>query len=402
LKGYNVKSLDGKLDRNITPEKILGKVINQAGTLFNKIVLDFLGRLDDKFKRDTVGESFFYFRNCFVKVTKEAITVHKYEELDGYIWDRQIINRDFHLSTENSVFKTFTNNICRGNKDRINSLESVIGYLLHGYKNPANARAIIFTDERIGEGAAGGNGKGIVGKAISHIVISARPDGQNFTFDRFMFQTVVPGTTVVEFTDARENFPFQKLFSIITDSMTIEKKYETAQIVPFEYSPKILISTNHAIKGVDASTLRRQFIVEFSDYYNENHFPIDDFGKNFFDGWTPEEWNEFDNYMIQCTQKHLRDGLVGYNRKNWDRKVLIESTSEEFVEFMQDVDANKWHNKKQLYEKFIKVYPDLKNIYQKTFTQWIKTYAKLKGFKCEEKKSGAERSFRLLKIDSKK
>jgi hypothetical protein len=183
--------------------------------------------------------------------------------------------------------------------------------------------------------------------------------------------------------------------------MVVEKKYETAYILPFEHSPKILISTNHAIKGVDVSTLRRQFIVEFSDHYNEHHVPADDFGHIFFNDWSAEEWNEFDNYMIGCAQHYLKNGLVNYNRKNWDRKVLVESTSEEFVSVMEEVELNKWYSKKYLYKKFIDDYPEHKHLHQKAFTQWIKTYAKIKVYKYDEKKSGAERSFRLTKMKEK-
>jgi len=59
-----------------------------------------------------------------------------------------------------------------------------------------------------------------------------------------------------------------------------------------------------------------------------------------------------------------------------------------------------WHNKKIMHQNFIETYPIFnKNFRQKTFTSWIKTYAKLKGLKYEDKKSGIERSFMLCKIE---
>jgi len=394
-----VLSLDEELNGGTSLNTILGKLINQAPTLFSKGNLEFLVNLNDNFKRDTISESYIYYRNCFVKVTKDGYTAHNFSELDGFIWDRQIRNRDFHISEGNSVFESFIFNICRKDERRFNSLRSAIGYLLHSYKDPANAKAIIFTDERIGEGANGGCGKSLVGEAISHLRNSSRPDGQNFRFDRFMFQSVNPGTAIIDFNDAKENFPFKKLFSIITDSMTIEKKYETAIILPFEYSPKILISTNHAIKGIDVSTLRRQFIVGFSDYYNEIHLPVHDFGKSFFDAWTVEEWNNFDNFMIGCLQFYLKNGLIDYDRGNLNKKMLIESTSEEFIEFMGNIELDKEYDNKELHKKFIGEYTDLEKLPQKTFTSWIKIYAKLNGYKYDPRKSGAKRSFSLTKIE---
>ena len=192
------------------------------------------------------------------------------------------LNRDFERSDEETPFAIFTYRACREELNRFNSLKSAMGCLMHGYKDPANAKAIIFIDERIGDGANGRCGKSLVGKAISHIRNSVRPDGKNFKFDNFMFQSIKPDTAIIDFNDIKKNFSFENLFSIITDGMAVEMKNKDEIIIPFEYSPKILITTNYAIKGIDVSTVDRQFVLEFSDHYNENNKPIHEFGKNFF------------------------------------------------------------------------------------------------------------------------
>lgn len=173
-------------------------------------------------------------------------------------------------------------------------------------------------------------------------------------------------------------------------------------IVPFEYSPKILVTTNHAIRGVDSSTLDRQYVIEFSDHYNENHKPIQEFGKKFFDAWNKDEWNTFDNFMIGCLQFYLGNGLVEYERINLNKKMLVESTSEDFVEYIEELQCNSWYDKKVIFNKFLEIYSDYKNknFQQKTFTSWIKIYAKLKGLKYEDKKSGDERSFILRETEA--
>lgn len=171
-------------------------------------------------------------------------------------------------------------------------------------------------------------------------------------------------------------------------------------IVPFEYSPKILLSTNYTIKGVDVSTLRRQFILEFSDYFNIRYTPEMEFKKRFFDDWNEEEWNCFYNFMVGCELYYLQNGLVDYERVNVDHKKLVESTSEEFVEFMEDMELDKLHDKKATHQKFIDANQDFKNQPQKTFTSWVKLYAKLKGLKFDPKKSGAERGFILSNTES--
>lgn len=268
----------------------------------------------------------------------------------------------------------------------------------NGYKDPANAKAIIFIDERPGDGANGRCGKSLVGKAIGKVRKSIRPDGKNFNFRQFMFQSVKPDTAIVDFNDAKRNFPFENLFSIITDDMPVEQKNKDEIIIPFEHSPKILITTNYAIKGIDPSTLDREYILEFSDHYNEKHKPIHEFKKNFFGPWSKEEWNWFDNFMIGCLQFFLKNNLVEYERVNLNTKMLVESTSEEFIEFMEGIEIGIRYDKKDLYLKFIADYPEYKNFNQKTLSSWIKIYAKLKDLKFEVKNSGDSKGFILEEI----
>jgi len=45
-----------------------------------------------------------------------------------------------------------------------------------------------------------------------------------------------------------KRFNFEKLYSIITDAITIEKKNRDEFSIPFENAPKILITTNYTIQ----------------------------------------------------------------------------------------------------------------------------------------------------------
>lgn len=394
-----IKGLGDELGVTFDSNIILGKVINQAPTLFSKNFLEFLPNLEDNFKRDTREESYIYFKNCFVKVTKHKYVVYSYLKLDGLIWKKKIITRNFTVTDEEGDFKTFILKICKGNLERYNAFISAIGYLLLEYKDPAKAKAVIFMDEKIDDGSNGGCGKSLLGNALSRIRRSLRLGGKTFKFDRFALQSYEPETNIIEFNDLSRSFPFEMLFTAITDNIAIEKKNQNEMIVPFEYSPKILLSTNYTIKGIDESTLRRQFVLEFTDYFNLKHTPEDEFGRRFFDDWDDNDWNRFFNFMVKCIQYHLKNGLVEYERKNLNTKKLVESTSDEFVDFMEDIEIGTKIDKKELHQKFLEIYPDFKKLQQKTFTGWIKTYAKLKNFKYEDKKSGSERSFILSKIE---
>jgi len=173
----------------------------------------------------------------------------------------------------------------------------------------------------------------------------------------------------------------------------------------YDESPKVVISTNFSIAGVDDSTLDRQFIIEFSDYYNKSHRLVDDFGKPFFGSWNPDEWSDFDNFMIGCLQLYLRKGLVAYEYINLEKKKLIDETCQEFVEFAEadegGIETGKEYEKKELYESFIKEYEDFDKLTQSKFTRWLKVWGKVKGLDVSESKSSGKRNIRFYKKEEK-
>ena len=206
-------------------------------------------------------------------------------------------------------------------------------------------------------------------------------------------------TNIVAIEDMREKFPFDRLFSIITEGITIEKKHRDEIFISFPESPKIVISSNFTIKGVDDSTRDRQFIVEFSDHYNKRNRPVDDFGKLFFNDWTESEWETFDNLMIECLQLYLKEGLVLYEYVNLEQKQLIDETCDEFAEFSVGIELNHEYDKKNLYEKFKTEYPDFEKLTQGKFTRWLKIWARIKEYEVVEGKSGANRTIIFSRLN---
>lgn len=375
-------------------------LIRSAKTLFSEATLECLQTVVLKFAEDTKEQALFFFINCFIEVTRENVKIKKYSELNGKIWEKQLIKRDFSITKEGTSFEKFINNVCRNDVSRINALRSAIGYLMHGYKDPTRTKAIIFTDEKLSDKAFGRSGKGLVANAAKQMKNVLRIDGKNFRFDKsFPFQSVNPDTQIMFFDDVNKKFGFEKLFSIITEGITIEKKNKNEYSIPYERSPKILITTNQSITGSDDSSRARQFVVEFSDFYNANHFPIQDFGKMFFDEWDKNEWSAFDNYMIECCQYYLKNGLKEYDYVNLTKKKLIDETAVEFEEFIKDVPLNVEQNKKDLFERFKKEYEDFGQMKQNTFSKWTKVYAELYDLRIDERKSGADRYFTLREKD---
>jgi len=377
-------------------------VIRSAKTLFSDATLECLQTVEVEFAEDTKEKALFFFANCFIEVSSDDIKIKNYNELNGKIWEKQLIKRGFKYTKESTNFAEFISNVCRKDISRINALRSAIGYLLHSHKDRTRTKAIIFTDEKLSDKAFGRSGKGLVAYAIKQIKNLLRIDGKNFRFDKsFPFQSVNPDTQIMFFDDVNKKFGFEKLFSIITEGITIEKKNKNEYSIPYERSPKILITTNQSITGSDDSSRARQFVVEFSDFYNANHFPIQDFRKMFFDEWDKNEWSAFDNYMIECCQYYLKNGLKEYDYVNLTKKKLIDETAVEFEEFIKDVPLNVEQNKKDLFERFKKEYEDFGQMKQNTFSKWTKVYAELYDLRIDERKSGADRYFTLRKKDEK-
>lgn len=377
--------------------EIIDTLIKSANQLFTQQFLEFLITRNIEFNKDSFDKGYFYFKNGFAEISRNSIEFYNYKKLNKHIWKKQIIGRNFIESGKRSVFEDFLFNVCRNEVKRYEALKSGIGYLLHTYKDPSTAKAVVFIDEKLSDGAFGRSGKGLVIKSILQVRNVVIEDGRNFNPSKnFAFQRVKADTNVIGFEDIREKFPFERLFSIITDGITIERKNKDEIHIGYNESPKVVMSTNFSISGVDDSTLDRQLIIEFSDYYNKSHRPVHDFGKPFFSGWNEDEWSDFDCFMIECLQFYLRRGLVYYEFVNIDKKKLIDETAIEFFEFSDGFVINKEYDKKELYDNFKKEYADLEKLTQAKFTRWLKVYGRINGFEVKEGKSDSIRTIKFV------
>jgi hypothetical protein len=372
---------------------------------------DFLSLLESseiKIKEDTQTECFLYFKNCVVKITDDTIVTIDYLDLDGFVWRRQIVNRDYiQTDHHNSVFRKFLWLIAGKDSEKYNSFKSVIGYLLHSFKTSANNKAIIFNDETISENPNGGSGKGLFWNALSQMKKVSSIDGKSFEFTKsFPYQTVSTDTQILVFDDVKKNFNFESLFSLITEGITLEYKGQDAIKLPVQQSPKILITTNYTIGGVGGSFERRKFEVELADYFSYKHTPLDEFGHLLFDDWNENEWSMFDNFMIQCVQFYLQNGLTKHDFKNLEVRKFIKNTSFEFYEWTkldsngknENIEINIRCNKQTFYNSFVNEYPDFKTykLSQNRFSRWIEQYAKFYNYEFLVGNSNGERWFELV------
>lgn len=374
-----------------------------ATKYFKEDYLTFLSSADLHFQQDTKDTCYIYYQNYALEINKDTVNLIDYLKLDGFVWKKHVIHRDFKLlkSDNGCVFKRFIELIAGDDDSRYYSLVSVIGYLLHSHKTSANNKCIILNDEMISENPNGGSGKGIFCQGLAQIKRMATLDGKRFDPDKsFAYQTVGADTQVLLFDDVKKNFNFESLFSLVTEGITLEKKNKDAIHLRVDKSPKIIITTNYTIGGVGGSHERRKFEVEFSAHFNANHTPLDEFGHMMFDEWDEDEWHRFDYFMIFCIQYYLKNGLQAHQYQNLHVRKYIKETSFEFYEWADDTNLpmDELLYKSDMFESFISEFPDYKKyLTQKRFSNWIESYVKHNNYILEKGKNNGIRWIKITK-----
>ena len=361
---------------------------------FKEEFLSMLSTIEIYFIEDSKDIAYLYYRNCAVKITKKDIIPIDYLDLGGYVWKDHVIDRVFSLCDvrESCYYNRFIENICGNDESRVESMQSTIGFLMHGYKNLSFCPAVILNDEVISDNPEGGTGKGLFMNALSHMKKVVTIDGKSFTFERsFAYQLVSADTQILVFDDVKKHFDFERLFSVVTEGLTLEKKNKDAIKIPFSKSPKIAITTNYAIKGAGNSFARRKWELELHQYYNKNYTPLDEFGKLMFGEWNDDDWCEFDNYMVGCLKSYLATGLVKSKFVNLKVRQLSAETCHDFIEWCGLVDGfenkmlepNKRIRTNELYSDFVDNYPDYgprsrMTVSRQKFAKWVYSYAVFK------------------------
>lgn len=358
---------------------------------FKEEFLSLLSTIDIYFIEDSKDTAYLYYRNCAVKITKDDVSSIDYLDLGGYVWKDHVIDRVFTLCDVRAscYYNRFIENICAHDISRIESMQSTIGFMMHAHKSLSFCPAVILNDEVISDNPEGGTGKGLFMSALGQMKKVVTIDGKSFTFERsFAYQLVSADTQILVFDDVKKYFDFERLFSVVTEGLTLEKKNKDAIKIPFSKSPKIAITTNYAIKGAGNSFARRKWELELHQHYNKNLSPLDEFGKLMFSDWNDDEWCEFDNYMIGCLKSYLNTGLVKSKFVNLKIRQLSAETCHDFIEWCGLINNQEnrmmEHGKRlrvnDLYEDFVDNYPDYgprsrMTVSRQKFFKWIISYA---------------------------
>lgn len=369
-------------------------------------LLDNIENFDKKILKDTKTCSYVLYKNTIVKVTKDKLEEVSYIDINKYVWKARIKNRVFKRTEKNdNDFKDFISKVSNEDKDRINSLETTMGYLISNYKDKRFQKSVILNDEEINDNPNGGSGKSLFFNALKHFKNGVQIDGKIFNHNKsFIYSGITHETELMCFDDVKRNFNFEALFSLITEGIEVEQKGKDKFFIPFEDSPKVVITTNYVIKGAGGSHQRRRHEVEFFQYFNSNHSPLDEYGKQLFNEWNEKEWLYFDNYMLSNVQKFLFSGLVQVDSINAHIKRFIQDTAQDFYEWAQEDDSlplnARIYNSSKIRDFTNEFKGWEKTLSSKKFMMFISEYAKFKNLKIDKKRDSQGRYFILSEYDT--
>ena len=277
-----------------------------------------------------------------------------------------------------------------------------LGYLLCKHKSLGQPYAVFCMEQEEAEEGThlGGTGKSLFASSLEQIRKQLFIDGQGLNTQKgdFMLQGVERGVTDSIFIDdLNRNVDLHKFMPMITGKMVVNPKYVAAFTIDFKDSPKVIFTSNHSIKGFDASLNRRTWFTAFSDYYHpENQdkglterSPYLEFGnKNLISDYNEQEMNQFYNFMFNCLAcwQKLRVRIQPPMRAI-KKRLFIASVSEEFIywadEYFTDERLNTMVDKDEVFTAYKATLPPkmAENIKARTFKSKLQQYCAYKKWK---------------------
>jgi hypothetical protein len=360
--------------------KLRGRIVTSIPIL--------LPKLEGEFYTDTKSMGIMVFENVIMLVTAERIEQISIVNGDKFIWGNTIIKRPFSASIPELIyelegdFPKFMNYISSYiGEDGLESLYSIYGFLLHSYKDRTFAKAVIFYDMNINDADPNGRtGKSLLTSSLQYFRSTVIEDGKNLNpKNQFSFSRVkiLPSIFIID--DIKKKFPFDILFTLVSGDFAFERKTMDREVIPFEKSPKIVITSNFDVPGTNQSHKDRRIEYVISDFFNAEHKPIKEFEREFFNGWDDTEWGRFDAMGIKALQYYLQNGIINQDPGK-QFYVLAKSTSEAFMSFADTLKTGTRYNIDEQHNLFLQQNIKHPNIGQNTFSRWLKMYAEYKNW----------------------
>lgn len=235
------------------------------------------------------------------------------------------------------------------------NLMFVLGYMTAQYKNPGKPWLCFLQDMKISDigQSSGRSGKSLLTVAMSKTRPSFYIGGRRKDITEkteFIYDGYTRFHNFIEVDDLYEFAEFNFFYTQVTGKREVNSKHISKQILDYDESGKMIISSNFELQNTDNSTIARILNAAVSDYYHEktkyndyreSRSPLSKFGRMLFDEFTEEEWNKFYNFMAYCIQLQMRFFKIQPPMANLEkrqlRRLMIRGVS-------KDEEFFKWAN----------------------------------------------------------
>lgn len=349
-----------------------------------------------EFKDNDKNSQYMFFQNKTWRITKNNIEEFKPGVVNCFTWDDEVIKHDVSkvddffkvtyddkllrynieiLNTDCMLFKFLINTAnmhwritelgvkesdAEGNEverykltpeeDYENQIHLInrlytLGYMMHRYKDPDKAWCPYFMENKVIEESTsnGGSGKSICANIPSYFMKTINLNGRNpdLLENNHWNENITEHIDLVHIEDTHQYMKLEELYNIITGNFPVNPKHSKGYFLPFESSPKLVISSNYALKDLNQSSRRRILFSVLGDYYHQGpneefdsaRSPKSEFGKNLFLDFNENDWNLAINLVAQCIKLHLSINKVDPPMINVEKRNLIGVMGDAFLDW---------------------------------------------------------------------
>lgn len=356
--------------------------------------LSYLDYIQPAFEKPTRDRHHIYFLNQVMEITPLGITSLNYTQIQHHVWmdarkrfdatilpdlfvakkdDKGVFDIQLTELGSKCHFLRFLQNTSnftwRKNPEDITTEEHqenmqhfiaklcAIGYLANSYKDSSVAKAVVAVDGKQSEvgDSNGRSGKSLIGGLLQRTAVTQYINGKvvDAAKDQFVWSEITEKTKIVFIDDVKRDFNFELIFANITGDWSINQKGGGRFTIEYKDSPKIYLTTNHMLSGEGSSFMDRQWIIAFSDFYNEKHKPEHDFGFRFFDEWDPVQWNLTWNMIAQCVKLYFQLGCIESPGERIELRKLRQDLSEEFILWADEYYSDDSHRNTRIARKVL-------------------------------------------------
>lgn len=255
--------------------------------------------------RDTNTTAWKAYGDVLVEITANGVEKHLYGSLSGLIWAEKRHNRQY-LVQEQGKYREFLERACEF-ADRREYVLSILGYLAHDYKDETTGYIIVLTEQCPDPKDGGGSGKNMFGNLLKWTTTYVSKAGSQTKFDEKFFQ-IWKGERVFAISDVPKHFDFVFLKEPATGSGVLKKLFKDEEVIPVEEMPKFIVQTNFSYDVSDGGLKRRIVPLEFTDFFTRAGGVDMHFGCYFPDGWSQDDWANYDCIITDAIQTWLRLG----------------------------------------------------------------------------------------------